>query len=428
MVCRSFFYYLSSRRFFMNYRGGLVAALLAPLMALGFGAAETVQASGYAVFTQGASALGQGNAVTAHTDSPNTIFYNPALMNKLDGTQLDVGTTMIYSKHHFESSTFPGYDSSNESLFFPSTVYATHKFNDKVSAGLGIFNPFGLGTEWDDDWEGRFLATKSWLTTFNFNPVIAYQVIPSLSVAVGLDVIYLDATLERMLPASGTVFGIGQKFKGDGTGVGFNVAAAYDVTKDIAVGVSYRSEVEIDVDGRSSTWVKLTPVDSKGHTSVRLPQQLTAGVSYQVIDPLILEAGIRWEGWSAFRELKITLDNGQFAPPSERNWHDTLGMNFGGKYQVNDTLAVKAGYIYGQNAVPTYTFDPSIPDSDTHIFCVGTDLNYQPYRIALAYAYQHYVDRIKNNSVGFPLLPPNYANGKYQSDAHLFSLELGYKF
>jgi long-chain fatty acid transport protein len=413
----------------MSCRRGLFAVLLAPMLALGFGAAETVHASGYAVFTQGASALGQGNAVAAHTDSPNTIFYNPALMTKLDGTQLDIGTTMIYSTHDY-NSPFPGLDSSNSSFFFPSTIYATHKINDKAAAGIGIFNPFGLGTEWDENWQGRFLATKSYLTTFNFNPVVAYRVIPQLSVAAGLDVIYLDAKLQRKLPTTGTPTdpGFGQQFKGDGTGVGFNVAAAYDITDDATIGVSYRSEVEVDIDGRSSTWAKFSPFDTKGHTSVRLPQQLTAGVSYRVIEPLIVEAGMRWEGWSSFRELKITLDNGQFAPPSERNWHDTIGVNFGGTYKLNDKVALKAGYIYGENAVPNSTFDPSIPDSDTHIFCLGTDLNYQPFRIALAYAWQHYVDRTKNNSVGFPILPPHYADGEYQSDAHLFSLELGYKF
>jgi long-chain fatty acid transport protein len=413
----------------MNYRRRLIAALLAPVMMAGFGAAEKVQAAGYALFTQGATALGQGNAVTAHNDSPNTIFYNPALMNKLEGTQLDIGTTAIFASHDFESA-IPGSTSTNHAVFFPSTFYATHQFNDKVSAGLGIFNPFGLGTRWDDTWEGRFLATKSDLTSFNFNPVVSYRIIPSLSVAAGVDVILLDATLQRKLPTTGSPLdpGIGQKFQGHGNGVGFNVAAAYDVTKEVSVGVSYRSEVEVDVDGESSTWLKVTPFDSKGHTSVRLPQQLTAGISYQVSAPLIMEAGIRWEGWSAFKDLKVTQDNGQFVPPSQRNWHDTLGMNVGGKYRLNDTTALMAGYIYGHNAVPGYTFDPSIPDSDTHIFCVGTDLSYQKFRVALAYAYQYYVDRTKNNSVGFPFLPPNYANGEYESDAHLLSVEFGYKF
>ena len=415
----------------MNYRKSLVAGLLAPLIGLGCVAATNVQAAGYAVFTQGASALGQGNAVTAHSDNPSTIFYNPALMNKLDGTQFQAGTTLLSVKREFESSQ-GGNSASGDNSFFPSTFYATHKFNDSLSAGLGVFNPFGLGTEWNDNWDGRYQATKSNLKTFNINPVVSYRIIPTLAVAAGLDVILLDAKLERKIPSA--LFGfagpdVGQKFKGDGTGVGFNVAVAYDVTKDISFGASYRSEVKVDVKGDASTSLGVTPLDSKGKTSLKLPQQLTAGLAYQVSAPLIIEAGIRWEGWSAFKELQLTLDNGTPLAPTPRNWHDTYGFNLGGKYRLNDTVALSAGYVYGNSAAPDSTFDPSIPDADTHVFCLGTDLNYQRFNVALAYAYQVFEDRTKNNSIGaIPGIPTSTANGTYKSDAHLLALSLGYKF
>ncbi|HBG06865.1 MAG: transporter [Geobacteraceae bacterium GWC2_58_44] len=420
----------------MNYRKSLLTALLAPLIALG--AATGAQAAGYAVFTHGASALGQGNAVTAHSDNPSTIFYNPALINKLEGTQFQFGTTAIFSSREFESSA-TGARTSNDSVFFPSTFYATHKFNDSLSAGLGVFNPFGLGTEWDEEWEGRFLATKSELTTFNINPVLSYRVIPSLAIAAGLDVILLDATLEKRVPAgafglAGPATETGVQFKGDGTGVGFNVGVAWDACKTVTIGASYRSEVKVDIDGTSRTsptftvpFFNVTPLDSKGETSVKLPQQITAGISYQVTAPLIIEAGVRWEDWSAFKELQITLDNGTPLAATRRDWHDTYGLNVGGKYRVNDTVALLAGYVYGNDAVPNSTFDPSIPDSNTHVFCVGTDLNFEGINAAFSYAYQRYENRTKNNSVD-PLLPPNYADGVYKNDAHLLALSLGYKF
>jgi len=412
----------------MNYKKGLLAALLAPVLTLGSGALANVHAAGFAVFTHGASALGQGNAVTAHTDNPSTIFYNPALMNKLEGTQVQLGTTAIFSSREFESAT-TGATASNDSVFFPSTFYATHKFNDSLSAGIGVFNPFGLGTEWDDDWEGRYQATESKLKTFNINPALSYRIIPSLAVAVGLDVVYADASLERKLPSTalgipGPLFDIGQKFEGDGTGVGFNVGVAYDITKDIHFGASYRSQVQIDIKGDSSTSLAVTPLDSSGRTSIKLPPQVTAGIAYQVSSPLIVEAGVRWEGWSSFQELQLTLDNGTPLAPTPRDWHDSFGLNVGGKYRLTDSAAVSAGYVFGNSAVPDSTFDPSIPDAKTHVFCVGTDFNIQQANIALAYAYQMYEDRTKDNTIGAPLP----ANGEYRSDAHLVSVSLGYKF
>jgi long-chain fatty acid transport protein len=87
-------------------------------------------------------------AVVAHTDSPSTIFFNPAQMNKLDGTQLELGTTFLIARREFNSATSGNTSETKDDVFFPSTFYITHKFNEKVSAGLGVFNPFGLGTDW----------------------------------------------------------------------------------------------------------------------------------------------------------------------------------------------------------------------------------------------------------------------------------------
>jgi len=417
----------------MNYKKGMLTAL--PALLISLGALSSAHASGYAVFTQGASALGQGNAVTAHTQSPSTIFYNPALMNKLDGTRLEIGTTAIVSSHQFDSNQPGGSSTSNDSTFFPSTFYATHKFNDTLSAGLGVFNPFGLGTDWGTSWDGKFMATKSTLKTFDINSVVSYRIIPSLAVAAGLDVILLDATLERRL--STTALGIpgptaevgGQKFKGDGTGVGYNVALAYDINKDISFGASYRSATFVEVKGDSNTSPSIPALNSSGKTSIRLPQQATAGISYQVSAPLVIEAGVRWEGWSAFKELQLNLDNNTPLPATQRNWHDTFGLNLGGKYRLNDNVALLAGYVYGNSAAPDSTFDPSIPDAATHVFCVGTDVDYQRFTFAFSYAYQMYQNRTKgDNLASANLSAPFNANGTYKSDAHLIAASLGYKF
>ena len=428
----------------MNYRKSLLTALLAPVISLG-GAVATVHASGYAVFTHGASALGQGNAVTAHASDPSTIFYNPALMNRLEGTQFQVGTTAIFSTREYESSLPGGTPASNDSTHFPSTFYATHKLNDKVSIGLGVFNPFGLGTEWDETWDGRYLATKSELTTFNINPNISYRVLPSLTVAAGIDVVLLDASLEKKLPSAALVplgfpagFDINQKFKGDGEGVGFNVAVAYDVCDHLSLGASYRSEVKVDVSGNatfsnaalSGLGAPVAALNSAGSTDLTLPPQFTAAVAFKGIDKLVLEAGVRWEGWSKFKELAIGLDNGQRSV-TPRNWSDAWGLNAGGRYQVDENVALLAGYVYGDSPVPDSTFDPTIPDAKIHVFCAGTDLDFHPFTVAASYGYQLYENRTKNNAIDTdPLLrtATSSANGKYKTDAHLVALSVGYKF
>src|SRR3989338_2190461 len=108
--------------------------------------------SGFAIFTQGASALGQANAVIAHADDPSAIFFNPALINKLEGTQIELGKTLLFPSPEFKSAATGNSFRTESEVFYPPTVFVTYKFNDTISAGLGIFSPFGLGINWGNSW------------------------------------------------------------------------------------------------------------------------------------------------------------------------------------------------------------------------------------------------------------------------------------
>jgi long-chain fatty acid transport protein len=432
-------------------------AITSVLVLMVFGLVQHVDASGFAVYTQGAGALGQGNSATAHLDSPSAIFLNPALINRLEGTKLELGTTLISPSREFTSDFSNDSEDAESNVNFPSTFFITHKASDQLSFGLGVFNPFGLGNEWDDDWEGRYIATNTELTTFNINPVVSYQVMPNLAIAVGLDVLFLDSTQERKvnLPTVGLILNganpapiLGdplyapsdgkQKFEGDGNGVGYNLGMLFDINEDISFGASYRSEIEIDVTGDASfnlpagTGVGLVAAfpDSEGGTNITLPQQLHAGIAYSGIDNLIIETGIRWEGWSSYDELKIKLYKAPLgqAPPIKKDWDDTFSYLFGGEYQLNEMVVLRAGYIYADNPVPDDTFEPSIPDSETHIFTLGTGILYKKYKLDLAYAFQNLSDRDKDNTVSDPFNPANDADGEYSTKLHMVGISLTHTF
>ena len=116
-----------------------------------------------------------------------------------------------------------------------------------MSASLA---PFGLSTEWGAGWEGRYITTRSELRTLNFNPVASFQLTPSTSFAAGPDFLLVDATLENKLNFSALGLPDGnQKFSGNGFGVGSNLGLSSELTQTIAFGVSYRSEIEVDING-----------------------------------------------------------------------------------------------------------------------------------------------------------------------------------
>lgn len=402
--------------------------------------AAPVFASGFGIFTQGASALGQADAVVAHTDGPSAIFFNPALINSLPGTQIEAGTTAIFPSRKFTSAQDGRITRTEDDVFLPSTFYITHAVNDRVSAGIGVFNPFGLGTSWPDDWEGRYLATESEMTTFNINPVVSVRVNQHVTLAAGVDLILLDAVFKNRADLSplGQSGDATQTFKGDGAGVGYNLGMLVTVTDDLSFGASYRSPVHVDVDGTLTTDLpaSVAPGDqaalsallprANARARLRLPQQAFAGLYYKGFQPLEFEAGVRWEGWSSYDQLRLDLDRpvgGVTSSTRRKDWKDTFAYSVGATYRINDTVKLLGGYLYGDDPVPEHTFEPAIPDSPSHLFCLGTDLTLNRISLAIGYGLQVQERRHKSaNEAG------GTANGIYDSVLHLAAVSVVYRF
>jgi long-chain fatty acid transport protein len=426
------------------------------LVAAGLIMPTLAAASGYGVFTQGASGLGQANAVVAHTTGPSSVYFNPALLNRVDGRQVEVGTTAIYADRKIKLDSGNSEDGDSK-WNFPSTFYYSHEVNDKFTTGFGVFFPFGLSNDWNDDYEGRYLGTEGDILTMNLNPVVAYQVTEKLSLAAGFSMLYMDATLKNRInqtaaydilskgaplpPREGELPDIRQKFDGDGWGAGYNLGAYYRATDRLSFGATYRSHIDVDIEGnvdldRVDPMLALAFPEGNGEADIRLPAQATFAIAYQLTTPLIVEAGVRWEDWDSTNELKLDFDNpilGQSSNSIPRDWSATWTYNIGGQYRFNETIALNAGYLYGNNAVPGDTFEPLIPDSDAHLFTIGTDLSFGQWTFSTAFGYEHHEDRDKNNTLGDPLgplvgQPDSTANGTYETDIYLFALSLGYAF
>jgi long-chain fatty acid transport protein len=416
-------------------KNGLFLRTLAFSLVAAVWSAAAAHASGFGIFTQGAEALGRANAAVASGDGPSVLFFNPALMNRLEGTRLEAGTTLIFPRREFRDDNGAS-STTRDSVFYPSTFYLTHAINEKASVGLAVFNPFGLGTDWGGEWPGRYIATKSEIESYAINPAVSYRMAPWLSVAAGLDVVLLDAKLEgRIFTPAGDVR---QRFKGDGSGIGYNVAIALGAGRGITLGASYRSEVRIDIDGRAAFDLPaglpagLFPATA-ARTSITLPQQVSAAIAGRVGDDLTVEVGMRWEDWSSFNQLKIDFEQpvaGTSTAISPRDWQATFAVNAGGKYRISDRYSVMAGYLYGWNPVPDSSFEPAIPDSNTHLLCIGGEGRFDRLTIALGYGYQLQEGRTKNNSIGtFPgSNPTDLVNGRYSSDLHLLGMSFGYRF
>src|SRR5262245_4751642 len=175
-------------------------------------APPAAHAAGFLLLAQSGRALGNAYAGEgAIATDPTTIFYNPAGLTLLEGTQIATSGFLVWTHFFFENrgshlnedvggAPLTGGDGGNAGNAQPlSTFYISHRLTDRVSLGLGVSTPFGLQTGWPRAWVGRYHARFSQLQTFNFNPSLAVRVTDWLSLGGGANAEDLNATLTHNL-------------------------------------------------------------------------------------------------------------------------------------------------------------------------------------------------------------------------------------
>lgn len=405
---------------------------------LGIGMPSGVGAAGFALLFHGAGETAMAGAAVAHVEGPAANFYNPALLADLPGKSLELSGSFIRPSGKFISSTTGRVDSRENKDFFVPAIFGGLQAGDRLTAGVGIFSSFGLGTYWPEEWEGRYLATDSELITIHVNPNLAWKVTDRLTVAGGLDFLHGDATLASRLNLS--AFGLAdgrQEISGNGTAWGGNLGLLYRFSDHWAAGLSYRSAMDLDIEGDLTiTLPPNTPPavaallpSTPAETVLKLPAQGFFGLAFAPTERLLLEAGGIWQGWSRFKEIRIELAQpvaGQQTIVQEKGWRDSLVYNLGLKYQLLPAIAVSAGYMYMETPVPAATLEPSLIGADVHLLTLGlqkrVDFKRLPGRgiFALSYLHEFIANRGKDNQVG--AATGTTANGLYKQDLHSINL------
>jgi long-chain fatty acid transport protein len=209
---------------------------------------SAVQAGGFRIEAQGAAALGQGLAFSASAEHPTAVYYNPAGLTRLPGTQVALHGEWIGITSHFTNRnptppfiTAGQTERDDNQPSFPVGFYATTALRADVAFGLGIFSPYGLALDWPPNGNTQFTITHVRLRTIDVNPVLAVRVSRVLSVAIGLDLIKATADLERAARLSATTaspFGLADA---DDLGRGVTVGLGGNPSDAWAWGVVYRS-------------------------------------------------------------------------------------------------------------------------------------------------------------------------------------------
>ncbi len=383
-------------------------------------------AAAFAVDEQGAAAMGRANAFSAQANDPSALFYNPAGIGQLHGTQVSVGTTLIAPTTTFMSLSTNNSTDTEPALFYPPTLYITHEVHPNVHAGLGIFVPFGLSTEWPGDWEGRYLTTFSEINTIYINPNVVWNSTSWLHIAAGLSYVPSSVTLRSKLELTPSPDGDAE-IQADGDGWGYNLAILADLSTRNTLGISFRSAVKVDYTG-DGTFTPLGLSDQV-RSSLTFPPTLTLGIAHHPFDWLTLEADWQWVGWSTVDKIAIDFADPAFPiadVETPKNWENSSSLRLGVE-RIFERSTLRAGYAYDMTPIPSETIDPSLADADKHTFSIGGGHRFDRATIDVAYMFIVSKDREVANTLPTGGTPFDH-RGKYSTRFHELGVGFSYRF
>ncbi len=120
------------------------------------------------------------------TEDPTSIFYNPSAMAFMEknGVAAAVNTIDITAKFRDDGSTTAagtpltgGDGGDGGTTGFVPNLYWVQGVSGGLKVGLGVNSPFGLATEYDDNWKGRYHPT----TTGSGSPSAPPTALPTIS-------------------------------------------------------------------------------------------------------------------------------------------------------------------------------------------------------------------------------------------------------
>ncbi len=449
--------------------------------------------SGFFLIEQSVSAMGTayGSGASGGEDA-STIWFNPAGMTRICGNQFVGGIHTVipvadYDDKGSEAITaFTGpqagpptayqeldayKDKGNDDgrdggeIAAVANSYFSAQINDCLWVGLGVTSPYGLVTDYKDNWRGRYHAIRSSVLTINLNPSVAWRVNNQFSIGAGFNAMYMHAKLTNAVDfglitqyATGNAAAFGMapqeddgkvELKGNSWAFGWNVGALWEPCCGTRIGASYRSEVKHKLNGKEKfkdvpAQIRTVPAlaalndqfqDTGTRATVKLPMQASIS-AYREVNPCWAVMGdITWTNWDVLQELRFTFDNeNQADGVTTFDWRDTFRYSLGTTYRPNCCWILRAGFAYDQSPIKNEELrTPRVPDEDRIWTTVGFGYNINEcLRVDVGYAHifvrEAEINKLENLASNSEDWFRGGLYGKYNSYTDIISAQIVWGF
>jgi long-chain fatty acid transport protein len=419
---------------------------------------QSALAGGFALSGVGSKAIGMGGAFRGLANDWSAAYWNPAGLTQIEGSEINAMLVAITPRPEYKPNIYNygldvGYRNgevlypNDKTNFVPdfSGFMKLEKVKG-VTAGLAVFIPYGLGSEWDlFNPVGMDLANsypwydhKSKLSIIDIHPAVAKAFMDGkLSLGVGISFQRGDVTLQKTyikpsgipLPHENLI--INTEIKGNGWGYGANFGLLYKLSEKLQFGLSGRTGSTLKLSGHANQELftfnnndlrdillgemrnatdsarilflfapQNHTADPKAKTDLKTPADVGFGLAYMPSEKLTITGDLAYTRWSSLDSILIKLNGADPSGlPAENSvimlkWKNTLRYSLGARYQAAKPLAVLLGYYLDPSPVPDETFTPLIPDmGDKNSFNIGAVLNAASMEISYNFEYLMFKDR-----------------------------------
>ncbi len=358
---------------------------------LSLAATTLLFSAGYKLPELSINSMALSAAYIANAHGADAAYYNPANMAfEEDGQYIEGSLTYIrLSKISYTGSAFnpdgtlnhSGATSQAENFLAPSLHYVSPKF-DQFRFGLSVVAPAGLSKRWNTQ-PAKTYAHEFTLQVVEVNPSIAYRVSDDFAIGGGVRIVHTSGVVKSASIAS-------RDMEGDTFDFGYNLALSYQATPELKLAVTYRSNVDLDVEGDAAIYF---PDNGNYGGTLMFDRRIDAAVSIPNPAALNLAAAYRFDTgttvefvyertfWSAYESLDFDYEfslgglDAKFSDPVAKAWNDVSAYRLG-VTQEYDNWTGMAAIAYDETPIPEHTVNFELPDSDAIILSVGGRYEY----------------------------------------------------
>ncbi|MEO5963099.1 MAG: outer membrane protein transport protein [Thermomonas sp.] len=462
------------------------------LAVLGTLAASQASASGFQLRENSAKQLGRAGAGSAVAKDAAVVSNNPAAMAQFDKLTMQSDLTVIDLTAKFTGSACTpvsatvcvpigggdGGDPGDPTLVPATAVIVPLTGSlEGLTLGASISAPFGLATDYEPTWVGRYNATTSDVKVPALTLSAALDVTQSLSVGVGFIYQRAEVTLAngidfgRFLASAGVpgatignpVTDGSVSIAGADNGIGWVAGMQFTPNEKFSIGYSHRSEIDHDIRGKADFTVPAAFAgaqpgfkaiaaayaqlpnndprraaipqllvlgngfsDTGGNAKLTTPSIDTLSVQFNVSDALRLYADAQLTGWSSLRSVAVDFAN-PYQPDSAEpfNWSDTMFYSVGVEYDLSQAFTVRGGIAKDESPTNNIDRTPRLPDNDRMLYSVGLSWHASEH-ISIDAAYQKIT--IDKPTVNIMSSSGSRLTGIFDGSANLFSVGASYSF